>query len=308
MTVAAPKDVPLAPPTFHFKMRLVDSTGKAFAGKDFQLWWGWRMATFGVTGADGVVEADLDDRFEGGMLDVGEQVEGKFAARWTIPLEVVPPAPPPPGVKIAAPPPPKVALTTPPPSFWTDEADPPPPMPVPPLHGAEDQDGWQRYQQQKKAWDDWEGRRARQKQEVQDQQQRDQALRDDQQAQAALRQQYQGGDPGAATAPQDGPAPPMTDEQKQALAAAVQSARNQYHAMKVCLYGLAFRLRNLGYLPDADPLSFPVQGTARDRLVEAMRRYAWKNQLPLVEPAELDGTSSTSLQQLDEAVRKEHDG
>ena len=37
--MAAPA-IPAKPPTFHFKTRLVDAAGTAFAGRDYELWWG----------------------------------------------------------------------------------------------------------------------------------------------------------------------------------------------------------------------------------------------------------------------------
>ena len=100
----------------------------------------------------------------------------------------------------------------------------------------------------------------------------------------------------------------MSPEKKQEIEDNLQRVREQMHAAKVMLYELAYRLRNLGYLPDDDPLSFPIQDQARRRLLNAIRRYANKNGLPITDDSDLDEIDSEHVKRVHEAVKKEHDG
>lgn len=305
--MAAPKKIPVAPPTFHLKVRLIDSLGKPFAGKDFQLWWGGKVAKEDVLDADGYMEADVDDNYDTGLLDLGDKDTGAFVARWTIPVEVVTPPPPPPVPKKPAKAPP-AKKGSPPRAEWTDENDPPPKYPVR-ERNSDDIDGVIRYHHEKKAWDEWEARRRERMETAERQQPRDQDWMDHQHGEDELRRKHR--DRGASGRPVDAgnsPFPPMTDAQKQDLQDRLQGFRNAYHDTKVLAHGLAWRLRNLGYLPESDAPAFPVEGTARDRLLDAIRRYVWKNKLPLLDPSDLDGMPSTNLKKVDEAIRKEHDG
>jgi hypothetical protein len=304
--MAPPAAVPATPPTFHFKIRLVDATGKAFATKDYQLWWGGKMVKDGQTTADGVVEADVDDNYDTGLLDVGEKDSAsKFVARLTIPVEVVLPPPPPPSPfrppKQAAPP--KAAPS--PGAQWTDEADPPPPFPEYPRNN-EDQEGWQRYKDQKKRWDDWASRRADRMREAQQQQQAAEDMRESRAAEDELRRQYQGGAPAPA---RDAPAPPLSAADKEALLDRLQHYRDEAYAARVLAYDLSWRLRNLGYLPSSTMLSFPVEGLDLEKLLDAQRRYAHKNGLKLPELEDiLQGQGADATKALRDAIQKEHDG
>ncbi|MFO0757231.1 MAG: hypothetical protein U0359_12120 [Byssovorax sp.] len=307
--MAAPSAVPAVPPTFHFKIRLVDATGRVFDGKDYQLWWGGKMVKEGQTSADGMVEADLDDNFDSGLLDLGERDErANFVARLTIPVEAVAPAPPPPR-PLAAPPKKTPEKANPAPrERWTDEADPPPPMPVYPMGGEEDEDGWRRYQQQLQSWKDWQDRRAQRQGEAAQQQRADEDFRAQRQDEAALRREFnkQGG---PIEKPKDEPAPPMSEEAKKVILDRLQKIRDDEHASKVLAYELTFRLRNLGYLPDSTELVFPISDSGLDRLVEASRRYAHKNGLPLPELYQFISIANWSaIKELSDAIKKEHDG
>lgn len=307
--MTTPSAVPAVPPTFHFKMRLVDSTGKAFEAKDYQLWWGGKLVQEGVTGSGGLVQAELDDNYDSGLLDVGERDEqGKFVGRWTIPVEGVP-APPPPPKQVR---PPKAASPrrTPQqrdPNEWTDEADPPPPFPQYPRY-PEDQDAWRHYMQQKKAWEDWEQRRAERRREWEAHRKASEEWRDRERIAAERRRKYSETPGGLIPAPiQETPAPPMSPEEQEAMWQRLQQARERSHSAKVRLHGLSWRLRNLGYLPDTTILVFPVEGQARERVLQALRRYAHKNNLSLPEELDLGDPDSAAMKALEDHIRKEHD-
>jgi hypothetical protein len=307
--MAAPKKIPVAPPTFHLKVRLVDSTGKPFAGKDFQLWWGGKLVKEDVLDVDGYMEADVDDKYDSGLLDIGEKDKntGVFVARWTIPVEVVAPPPPPPLPKKPAKATPE-KKPSPPRAEWTDENDPHPPYPTR-ERNSDDYDGIIRYRHEKRAWDEWEARRKERMETAERQKQRDQDWMDHQQVEDELRRKT--GKPGASGRPIDplsSPHPPMSDAQQKDLQERLRAFRNAYHDTKVLIHGIAWRLRNLGYLPDLDVPVFPVEGFARDRVLDAMQRYAWKNKLPVLETTDLDGIPSANLTKVDEVIRKEHDG
>ena len=304
--MAAPKKIPVAPPTFHLKLRLVDSNGKPFVDKDFQLWWGGKVAKESTLDADGYLEADVDDNYDTGLLDLGDKDSGTFVARWTIPVEVVTPPPPPGPKKPAKAPPAKKGSS--PRAEWTDENDPPPKYPER-ERNSDDIDGMIRYHREQRAWDEWQARRSERMEAAEKQKQRDQDWMDHQHAEDELRRKHRSqGEAGRPVDPASSPFPPMTDAQKQDLQDRLQGFRNAYHDTKVLIHGLAWRLRNLGYLPESEVPAFPVEGTARDRLLAATRRYAWKNKLPLLEPSDLEGMASTNLKNVEEAIRKEHDG
>jgi hypothetical protein len=305
--MAAPKKIPVAPPTFHLKVRLVDSTGKPFAGKDFQLWWGGKLAREDVLDADGYMEADVDDNYDSGLLDVGEKSTGVFVARWTIPVEVVTPPPPPPLAKTPAKAKPETKAS-PPRAEWTDENDPPPKYPVR-ERNSDDFDGMIRYHQEKRAWDEWEARRRERMETAERQQQRDQDWMDHEHVEDELRRKRGNqGASGRAVDPPSAPSPSMSDAQKKDLQERLRMFRTAYHDARVLVHGLAWRLRNLGYLPDSDVLAFPVEGATQDRLLDALRRYAWRNKLPLLELSDLGDIPSENVKKIDEAIRKEHDG
>ena len=307
--MAPPTAVPATPPTFHFKMRLVDANGKArFAGKDYQLWWGGKLVKEGQMTPDGGVEADVDDNYDSGLLDVGERDDkAKFVARWTIPIDAVPPPPPPP--KAFTPP----AKATSPKRHseqgpqWTDEFDPPPPFPVFP-RSTEDEDGLRRYREEKKRWDEWESRRAQRIQEAEKQKRADEEVKRSRAAEEELRRKYSGNS-GSAVPARDTPAPPMSAADKQALQDRMQRFHDGRHAARVRAYDLAWRLRNLGYLPASTVLVFPLDDRSTDLLLEAERRYAHKNKLTLPEQNDLvDAETSDTMKALSDAIKKEHDG
>jgi hypothetical protein len=309
--MAAPKKIPVAPPTFHLKVRLVDSTGKPFAGKDFQLWWGGKLVKEDVLDVDGYMEADVDDNYDNGLLDVGEKDKntGVFVARWTIPVEVVAPPPPPPKPMKHGKPAAKKEKPPEPPAQrgWTDEADPPPKWPEAPRN-SDDIDGMARYDRERKTWREWEERRDERMGAAIKQEQIDRDFRDRQKANADLRRDYQAGPgPGSVKTPQDKEYPPMSDAEKQLAFDRYQAFKDALYETQVMLHGLAWRLRNLGYLPESNSPVFPVEGASRDRLFDALCRYAWKNKLPLLQATDLSDVPSSALKKIDDAVRGEHD-
>jgi hypothetical protein len=307
--VAPPKAIPARPPTFQLRMRLADAKGSAalFAKRDYQIWWGGKLVQEGQTEDDAVIEADLDDAYDSGYLDLGDKDQSaKFVARITIPIEIVAPPPPPPKpIQHGKAPSKKPKDRSKPQREWTDEADPPPPEPIF-LRNYEDQDAVRLYEAQKKAWDDWEKRREQRQREAKEQQRRDELFREQQAGEEKLRRDFKGhGDP---VKPHDKAPPPMSAAQKKEIDDNLQRAREEMHAVKVTLYELAYRLRNLGWLPDSDSLSFPIRDIAKTILLHAMRRYAYKNSLPLPEESDLDEIGSATVKKLYDAVKKEHDG
>jgi hypothetical protein len=117
-----------------------------------------------------------------------------------------------------------------------------------------------------------------------------------------------GGGRNAPVSPRDAPASPMSPEQRDEIEKRLQRRREELHAAKVRLYNVAWRLRNLGYLPDSQPPMFPVEDAARIRLLHALRRFAHKRGLPLPELTDLDGDLSADLKKLADEIEREHDG
>jgi hypothetical protein len=101
----------------------------------------------------------------------------------------------------------------------------------------------------------------------------------------------------------------MSAEDKQALLDRLQHQRDEIHGAKVLAYELSWRLRNLGLLPNSTWLAFPVEGAAREALLDALRRYARKNKLPPPEMNDLlTGDTSDAMKTVADAIKKEHDG
>jgi hypothetical protein len=303
--MATPAAVPAKPPTFHFKIRLVDSTGKAFEGKDYQLWWGGKMVQDGITDAAGVVEADLDDAYDKGILDLGDLDNGNFVARLTIPIEVVKPPPP----YVPAPPVPAASsdatlskrkkkgdiakdVRT-----WTDEND---PEPSPPARARDETtiQEWEDYDRKHDAW-------QRRQEEAQRQYARElkeaQAERDLREQNQDLMKSYRPKHSPPAEQSQT-PEKPLSDPE------VLEALREAIHEGNVLRWEAAWRLRNLGLLPGSGVPRFPLAGTDSSEALRALQRFAWRERIEGLEQIRMAGPPEQGMADILSALKKQHDG
>lgn len=299
--------VPAKPPTFHFKLRLVDSVGSTFSGKEYALWWGGKLASTGLVDDRGVVEVDLDDSFDSGLLDIGETDDQKtFIARWTIPLEVVkpppPPAPLPPPSQAAPPPKPKPQPQR---EEWTTENDPEPPLPEWPGYEARPE-VQEEYNRQQRAHDAWLRRQEDAKRDAAEWQRKSEREREAREQDQKLRKSWST-DSGAQAPPADTAQGQLSPDEREELQKAIQKHREELHAGDVLRFELAWRLRNLAILPGVGAPAFPIEGLAAVSLLRALHRFAWRRDIGALDMFTIVGQRTSEMIDLLARVKKEHD-